>query len=344
MSGGVHSPGFRRVRRCVPKGVCGIVLSLAVAACGGAGEGVSATASGSSESAKGVSSTPTPTPTSSPGLTSASEANALMADYDVRNNAAIAKADLFDTSGWDKADAGLALAADVMGTKLAQAQNEAPTGDVVTHSDSMAYAPNVAGSPHWVVVAAQRNGKPSVYGFVRDGAAGPWRQESYVITTAAPPAPAEPGAASTPNPEQIKAAEKAAAEVARTVSAGGNGAVALAGEAATMVKRLDSDRSGLGADSLAISVHPEPSQAPRVVIAQDGSVLALTSHRVTATFKAKSGSSLSHGPDFAQVLGEPGDRQELVYDFALFSLLQIDSAGATTMLGSSGGNLMPSGR
>lgn len=266
---------------------------------------------------------------------------ALMADYDQRNNAAIASSVSFDTTGWEKADTGLALVTDVMATKLAQAQNQPSKGTPVTHTDAVAYAPELEVTPPWVLVSATKNGTLNLYGFVRDGASGAWRAESYSTLAGPLPAPADPGPASSPDNAQLAAVKGAADQLAATLAAEGKGPIALVGESATMVKRLLSDRSGLGAASVTIAATTDPAQGMRVVTTQDGSTVALVSQRVKATFAAKSGSSLSHGPDFAAVLGEPGDRQQLVYEFALFSVLHVHPGDAATMLGSSAGNLMP---
>jgi hypothetical protein len=256
-----------------------------------------------------------------------------MADYDTRNNAAIAKAASFDASGWSASDTGLALLADEMATKLDQARNQAPDGAPLTHTGAVAHAADVTGAPQWVLVAADRNGTPNIYGFVRTSSSDPWRQESYAT-------PAAAGAAATPSQSQMAAATEAAGQVSSTVAAMGQGPIVLTGEAATMVRRLASDKSGLGAESLTITATPDPEQGLRVVVAGDGSTLALVSHRVKATFTASASSPLRHGPDFAAVLGQSGDQQQLVYDFALFSLLKVNE-GDATMLGSSAGNLPP---
>lgn len=264
-----------------------------------------------------------------------------MADYDTRNNAAIAKAASFDASGWSASDTGLALLTDEMATKLDQARNQAPDGAPLTHTGAVAHAPDVTGAPQWVLVAADRNGTPNIYGFVRTSSSDPWRQESYATLAAPAPAPAAPGAAATPSQSQMAAATEAAGQVGSTLAAMGQGPIVLTGEAATMVRRLASDKSGLGADSLTITATPDPEQGLRVVVAGDGSTLALVSHRVKATFTASASSPLRHGPDFAAVLGQPGDQQQLVYDFAPFSLLKVNEGDAATMLGSSAGNLPP---
>jgi hypothetical protein len=130
--------------RAVAATVCAAALGLA--GCSGASTSTSGSSTSGVAGTSSSSGSASASPSGGPALKSADEAVALMADYDTRNNAAIAKAASFDASGWSASDTGLALLTDEMATKLDQARNQAPDGAPLTHTGAVAHAPDVTGA------------------------------------------------------------------------------------------------------------------------------------------------------------------------------------------------------
>lgn len=327
-----------------------LVGFLSLSACGTTGGDGSGTATnGSTPAASSASASPSPSPSMAQAL-AADEVAALMTDYDTRNNAASLAADAdFNADLWATADTGGLLESDVFSTALAKAQERAPDGKTYTHTDPVGYIPLSPVEQPWLIVRSTFQDSPSLKGYTRSGSSGPWLNDSWVEFEGTLPEPAAPGQASTPTPAQVAAVQKAIADVIAHVETPEVSPFPVVGGLANHHNRLNTfDLSGLDAESMSMTTEPYAGAledqgtergSTQIVVAADGSVLAVAGLRNQAVFTAKAGRTIEHGQDFAEASGETGPREELHYGFLFFVLLRIDPSGAVTMMGSTGLNL-----
>ena len=327
-----------------------LVGLLSLSACGTTGGDGSGTATnGSTPAASSASASPSPSPSMAQAL-AADEVAALMTDYDTRNNAASLAADAdFNADLWATADTGGLLESDVFSTALAKAQERAPDGKTYTHTDPVGYIPMSPVEQPWLIVRSTFQDSPSLKGYTRSGSSGPWLNDSWVEFEGTLPEPAAPGQASTPTPAQVAAVQKAIADVIAHVETPEVSPFPVVGGLANHHNRLNTfDLSGLDAESMSMTTEPYAGAledqgtergSTQIVVAADGSVLAVAGLRNQAVFTAKAGRTIEHGQDFAEASGETGPREELHYGFLFFVLLRIDPSGAVTMMGSTGLNL-----
>ena len=338
----------RTERRRLGHGIlgAGVVLTLALTGCGGTTDArgaTSPTASGSS-SASATGTAVTGAPAVQPA-----DVAAILADYDARNNAAIAAAGQgFDSTAWADADTGAVLESDIIGTQLAKAQED--HGDatlVLTHADPVAYLPLVDAAQPWFLVRAALSDVPRLVSLTRAGAGQPWKVEASVELPSGVADPAAPGADSTVAATDHEQVQKAIASVIRSIDDPATDPGVFVGPLAEHRRHLDTNASGLGADAFTSTTTPYagqltdqggPGGSTRVVRSADGSVLALASLRNRVVF-TREGGMLEHGPDFAAVTGQSGPQPSLTYDFLVSVVIRLDQAGKVAVVGSSLGNL-----
>jgi hypothetical protein len=296
-----------------------------------------------------ASATATSRPSGSPALTTA-DVTATVADYDARNNAALVAAGRdFDPGAWTGVDGGALLESDVFATRLARAQAEADhQAKTITHENARAYLPDVDPARPWLLVTATSQGTSEVLVLGRTEPSGPWVGLGQSTVEGPLAEAAAPGGDSTADEALTGRVRTALAAVVGHVSSPQEGSVPFVGPASTHHARLDRERSGLGAKSFTstaqfhtggLAEQGTGGGSTWVVKAADGSALVLSQLRNHVEFSAGPGSTIEHGPDFAEVTGETGPRPSLAYDFLLTVVLRVTASGEATMLGSSLGNL-----
>ncbi|MGL5930917.1 MAG: hypothetical protein ACRCY8_18445, partial [Dermatophilaceae bacterium] len=126
-----------------------------------------------------------PTTVARPALT-ADQLAPMLADYDRRNNAAIAAtAKSRDPRAWSSADAEVLLDQDEFSTRF-DALAKAPASPPVTHLGTRLYAPEFTAYPMYAVTAVEalsrgdKTPRPAVGVFVRRSASAPWLQVANV--------------------------------------------------------------------------------------------------------------------------------------------------------------------
>lgn len=282
------------------------------------------------------------------------EAKAALADYDARNNAAIAlSASKYDPSGWEKADQGILLREDLYATQYAKANQEKRTGDPRTNTAEVVYAPAFEGYPMYAIVAGRATGGQSdddesaddesdldVSVFERASAVSPWKQS---VTASVPedllPDAQAPGPQSTPTEADGKAALALLPALVTFLETG----KATAG--LTPTKAMTSLRSNVikkrtGIDSAEITADPASSAENQ--LGAGGSVQAVrTADGLIATYALTFTTVQRTLPNFsltrddakeAKALGQTGPTRILVGRAVAAVVISIPDDGEPTVL------------
>lgn len=277
-----------------------------------------------------------------PALTSA-DVPAMLAEYDVRNNAAIAEtAATGDPSAWSAADSGAVLQADQFTTRLHVARGDA-TGEPITHEGTVAYAAAFTAYPMEVLVESQVSGTAEdakasnmIARFTKTSAVSPWMLSSNAPINNALPQPLVAGTASTASTDDRARAAAARDTIGEYLRTGSTEGLTLDGALqswdATVkdnVQRTVAPYDGFG--------DPFGPDASLSVVRAKGALLGLAVFSVHDIMTATPGTSVYFGDeDFAQAIGQPGLRSKISETFVVSVVYTVDEQGRVTTRGGLG--------
>lgn len=153
------------------------------------------------------------------------DAQALLDDYDVRNNAAIKKSHTGDGSLWKSADTGPMLAQDELSARFDAYDKPKGAAKPLTHEGGRVYAPVQLAYPLWAAVEMKpakpakpaKDGAETLYVYTKDHAAGEWKASSSMsladgLPTALGPEEAAPSSQDLERAEDVDTLLEAWAE------------------------------------------------------------------------------------------------------------------------------------
>jgi len=272
------------------------------------------------------------------------------ASYDERNNAAIALSDqAHDPSGWESADSGAVLRADVFSTLLAGARGETEEPVVLTTAPLQVYAPAFDTYPMWFMATTTASSGTGddpddtvdLRVLERGSVLDPWRVAAATgIPQDAAPRPLTGGRPSIATPSQQAAAVDAMTAVQTYAETGDAGTLVLGED----LPAFRSDVTAVPGDIATLthfdvrllgdSADPTGPRGAVRVAAVDGGALASISFDYEKTVTASPGKTL-HLEDeaLAEVIGQQGDLEDVTAFGVLMVAVMLPDDGPPTVLG-----------
>lgn len=288
-------------------------------------------------------------------------AAALLEDYDVRNNAAIAAAAAprYDPGSWHLADTGPTLLTDLFSTRRARVLKEAAKGTPLISRLVRSFSPALSDYPHWACVAHQRTrvaksveakGATTLGCFVRSGQETPWLLETSVsVPISALPRANAAGRASTSSEGDTVRVQRTLGQLETYWETGRRPTgLTLDGAAREIRRELTraARRDWISSATMKVSElipdrenTPGMPPGPRTLRVQGG-LLAVQSWRLDTYLETVPEAKLMWKPGWKRIYG---DRKEThsTYALAVTTVVFVPRSGTPRILGVSEGMILP---
>lgn len=273
------------------------------------------------------------------------DAQAMLDDYDERNNAAIKKSHSGDASGWKLADTGPHLTFDKVVTRTSKVKKSTEEAEEPLHTTAEeVFETSQHSYPLWTVLETStehsaENG-PVLEVYEKERAADTWKGNSFVFLTSKEARPtALPADEATPDEGDLERAARADAQLETWIEKGK--APRLSVNRALSDLRKEADRSGEGVDRIAHSVsawggaedRTGPGGSVRTIRVKEG-LLVFTNQEWKSRAYLESDYIWRQSKADAQIYGKKNEDNVATTNIAVSAAILVPDEGDAKVIGS----------